>query len=62
MTVLMEYSDPLQKDEINEYKVKGIRATFYFWQYVDSFSKNRISNLFLENPIFRGSIFSCLYI
>jgi hypothetical protein len=79
MTVLIAYLDPLQKDEINEYEVKGIQTTFYFWQYlcggvipviqgdVDSFSKNRTNNLFLkvlflEKPIFRGSIFSCLYI
>jgi hypothetical protein len=69
MTVLNVYLDPLRKDEINEYKVKGIQKTFYFWQYlcgcvipviqvdVDSCSKNRTKNLFLEGPIFRGSIF-----
>jgi hypothetical protein len=34
MTVLIAYSDPLQKDKINEYKVKGIQTTFYFWQYL----------------------------
>jgi hypothetical protein len=34
MTVMMAYSDPLQKDEINEYKVKNIQTNFYFWQYV----------------------------
>jgi hypothetical protein len=68
MTVLIAYSDPLRKDEINMYEVKGIQTTFYFWQYlcgcvipviqgdVDS-SKNRTRNLFLEGPIFRGSIF-----
>jgi hypothetical protein len=51
MTVLIAYLDPLRKDEINEYEVKGIQMTFYFWQYlcgclipviqgdVDSFSK-----------------------
>jgi hypothetical protein len=69
MTVLIAYLDPLRKDEINEYEVKGIQTTFYFWQYlcggvipviqgdVDNFSKNRTRNLFLEGPIFRGSIF-----
>jgi hypothetical protein len=30
MTVLIAYLDPLRKDEINEYEVKGIRTTFYF--------------------------------
>jgi hypothetical protein len=69
MIVLIAYLDPLRKYEINEYEVKGIHATFYFWQYlcgkvipviqgdVDSCSKNRTRRLFLENPIFRGSIF-----
>jgi hypothetical protein len=33
MIVMMAYSDPLRKDEINEYKVKGIQTTF-FWKYV----------------------------
>jgi hypothetical protein len=69
MTVLITYLDPLRKDEINEYEVKGIQTTFYFWQYlcggvipviqgdVDSFSENWTKNLFLEGPIFRVSIF-----
>ena len=48
MTVLIAYLDPLRKDEINEYEVKGIQTNFYFWQYlcgsviqgdVDSFLK-----------------------
>ena len=30
MSVLITYLDPLRKDEINEYKVKGIRTNFYF--------------------------------
>jgi hypothetical protein len=30
MSVLTAYSDPLQEDEINEYKVKGIRDNFLF--------------------------------
>jgi hypothetical protein len=30
MSVLIAYSDPLQKDEINEYKFKGVQTTFYF--------------------------------
>jgi hypothetical protein len=34
MTILMAYLNPLQKDEINEYKVKGIHKNFYFWQNV----------------------------
>jgi hypothetical protein len=69
MTVPIAYSDPLWKDKIYEYEVKGIRMTFYFWQYLcgsvipviqgdlDSFSKNRTRNLFLEGPIFRGFYF-----
>jgi hypothetical protein len=60
MTVLIAYLNPLRKDEINEYEVKGIQTTFYFWQYlcggvilviqgdVDNCSKNRTMNLFLE--------------
>jgi hypothetical protein len=30
MSVMIAYSDPLRKDKINEYKVKGIGMTFYF--------------------------------
>jgi hypothetical protein len=30
MLIMIAYSDPLQEDEINEYKVKGIQMTFYF--------------------------------
>jgi hypothetical protein len=73
MTNLIAYLDPLRKDEINEYEVKGIHTNFYFWQYlsgdvipliqgdVESFSKNRTRNLFLKGPIFIGSIFSGSY-
>jgi hypothetical protein len=34
MTVMIAYLKPLWKDEINEYEVRGIQATFYFWQYL----------------------------
>ena len=78
MKILIAYLDLLRRDEINEYEVKAIQTTFYFWQYlcgnvilviqgdVDNCSKNRTRNLFLEilfleNPIFRGSIFSGSY-
>jgi hypothetical protein len=69
MIVLIAYLDPLWKDQINEYEVKGIQIDFYFGQYlcggviptiqgdVDSCSKNRIRNLFLEGPIFREPYF-----
>jgi hypothetical protein len=66
MTVLIAYLDPLRKDEINEYEVKGIQTTFYFWQYlcgsqssrvIGQFSKNRTRILFLEGPILEDSIF-----
>jgi hypothetical protein len=30
MSILIAYSDPLQKNEFNEYEVKVIRTTFYF--------------------------------
>jgi hypothetical protein len=30
MSILIVDSDPLRKNEFNEYKVKGIRTTFYF--------------------------------
>jgi hypothetical protein len=30
MSIMIAYSDPLRKNEFNEYKVKGIQTTFYF--------------------------------